>query len=487
MPEESLAELDEVASKLAPTEPGVHHQRLFSGNDFDLYEETGDWKSEREKLQQKRIAAIHEILDEGGFEGLLTFIASVNAPGDVGSAYAADADQADDSRVLPGMLVSEDEVLRRFASSYVWARFRQGGWEWVDQMARTGWSSQAFATFYSVLPFVSETWDRVAADMGESQQEYWTSTRVLPEQENLVNIGYALGMLLEHGRPDSVIECLRFGHLKGSEYSEFGMRALEALNNEHHIDQHAICEVFNELHNDASVDEGRLFGLEIAFLDLLGPYSGSSPVTLHRQLAEQPKFFCEVIRMLYRSKKDPKPEVVTADEDRTDASGANEEKSGRENEVRKAYLLLHHWNFPPGRQRDGSYDANKLGEWVQAVEAECVESGHWEVATLQTGEVLFYAPRNENGLWLDPVCAILDRPDCEGFRRGLTTQIFNSRGVYGFSGGKDELKLAEQWEDAARLAESKGFPRLGDALGRLGKGYRAEAEHSVLESEHDFD
>jgi len=88
---------------------------------------------------------------------------------------------------------------------------------------------------------------------------------------------------------------------------------------------------------------------------------------------------------------------------------------------------------------------------------------------------------------MEPVCAILDQKDGERLRRGLTLQIFNSRGVHGFSGGQEEIELAEQWEGLAKLAESEGFPRLGESLCGLGKEYREFAKQSILEHEHDFD
>ena len=41
VPEEMLQQLDEVADKLKPQEPEIRHRRLFSGRDFDLYNEKG--------------------------------------------------------------------------------------------------------------------------------------------------------------------------------------------------------------------------------------------------------------------------------------------------------------------------------------------------------------------------------------------------------------------------------------------------------------
>lgn len=474
-PEDALTQLDTVANQLAPEEPDILYRRLFSGDDFNLYEESNDWEAERQKLQLKRINAIRKILEDGGFDSFMQFIRSVESPHAAGTAYGADKDLADDSRVLPVMLESDNDAEIRFASSYVWMRFRYGSWDWVDRLNRSTWSVISKSLFFSFLPFVADTWDRVSVELAERQTEYWTRVRALPDREHLDRADYAIEMLIANDRPDSAIQCLRFGNLEGGVFSQLGLQALEALNTSHHLDQHSICELFNDLHKDTAVDEGRVAAMEAKFLELLDRFSSSGPRTLHRHLAEQPRFFCEVIRMLYRSRKDPE---VTKD------SAEDENKA---NLARRAYLLLNDWTYPPGKQRDATFDAKQFQDWVQAVKSECIDSGHWEVACNEIGEVLYFGPRDTDGLWIEPICELLNSKEDEGYRRGLSIEIFNSRGVHGFSGGKDELELAETWERIAAHAESKGFSRLGETLHKLGAGYREEAKRTILEDRYDFE
>jgi hypothetical protein len=71
--EEVLQKLDEVAEKLKPETPDVRHKRLFSGRDFELYEEMGSWEEQLNHLLQRRINAVGEILDRSNFQGLKAF------------------------------------------------------------------------------------------------------------------------------------------------------------------------------------------------------------------------------------------------------------------------------------------------------------------------------------------------------------------------------------------------------------------------------
>lgn len=470
-PEELLEELDSIADQLKPLEPEIRHKRLFSGRDFELYEGTENWDEQQRNLQKKREEAARELMERGGLENLLNFAHGVESPFQVGEAYGLDDTVADDEKVLPKFLTSGEGTEAAFASGYVWSRFRKRGWNWVDALPIDQWSLDEKVQFLSLLPFVKETWQRVSDLLGEREGAYWKKTPARPE--NRENIEIALDKLIANGRSDAAIRCISLLDLIGGEFSTYGLRALEGLENNERPDVHAITEVFSFLQKDDSVDEERLGIMEIRFLGYLNHFNNARPKTLYRWLAERPDFFCEIIRMVYRSKQTEK-----ADEE-PDESAAKMAEGG--------YRLLMDWNLPPGSQRDGSYSDAALKSWFKEAETKCVESGHWEVASHQVGEVLYFAPKDDqNELWINPVCEILDSKQNVELRRGLCIRIFNSRGVHGFSGGKEETELAEKWERRAKLAERRGFSRLGESLRSVAKDYREQAKRAVSER-HRFD
>lgn len=474
--EERLKDLVDVAEQLRPDDPEFFHKRLFSGRDYDLYDEKGNWDEQRAILLQRKIDALRELKDKVGFPGLITFCRSVASPDDVGNACANDSELVDDNQELPSMLESGNNHDLRFAVNYVRRRYRLCGWSWVDSIDRSSWSIDAKVQFFSALPFVNGVWERVDAELADESSEYWKSTCAHADCRNPERMDYAIGQLIQNGRPDCAIQCISVVDLWDGGFSELGLQALEAITDEHYIDSYVIGEIFNHLQNDASVDEERLLKMEMKYLELLSPFDRARPRTLYRRLAEQPDFFCEVIRLLFRSKDEV--EAQPREEAEIDESKATL--------AQRAYRLLSDWNHPPGLKSDGTVDADRLNEWIRAVEKSCVESGHWEVMSRQIGEVLFYTPKDESGLWVEPVCELLDSKDDE-YRRGLVIRIHNSHGVHGFSGGKGEIALAEKWEAIAEHAENKGYVRLGASLRGVGKSYRSEAERSVLEQRHMFD
>ena len=70
------------------------------------------------------------------------------------------------------------------------------------------------------------------------------------------------------------------------------------------MDRYNIVDLIKFLQNSTTVSSDDLFQVEWAYLPLLDHYDGASPILLETRLSNDPEFFCEVIRLIYRSKKD---------------------------------------------------------------------------------------------------------------------------------------------------------------------------------------
>lgn len=483
--EEMLLQLEELADQLKPQEPEIKHRRLFSGRDFELYEEKGNWEEQRQLLLTRRIEALKEIQQRGGAEALKSFWRSVESPHEVGNACGSDDDLANDAIFLPTLLEADINEDVRFAVAYVWRRFHTKSWDWIDSMDRSDWTVRAKAEFFAVLPSVKEVWERAESELEPDHAEYWTRARIHPARGELEGFDHAIQQLMANGRSDMAIKCFWLEEIWEGPYPELALRSLEAFDPAaNHIDVHAISEVFNHLQKTSEIDEARLASMEVKFLNLLDRFSGARPRTLYRQLSERPAFFCEVIRMIYRSRNEATESHPNQENQDEKLSEVDQPKATM---ARNAYKLLKDWNYPPGSKCDGGFDDEKLKSWTASVKDICTASGHWEVASHQIGEVLYYTPTDENGLWREAVCELLDSKVDPEFRRGLTIRIFNSRGVHGFSGGKEEVELAETCERVASQVEDKGFSRLGTSLRELAQSYREDAERSIARQRHEFD
>lgn len=478
LPEELIVRIEAVAEKLAPIDPFNLHQHLFTDSDFDLYDESGDWEEQQKKLTTRRENAISEVYQQKDVEGVIHFAESVASPRQVGHALGGIDDEVFEETFFPNFLSTEDTNHKALVSSFIWRRFYVKNWDWCDSIDKSSWSPAQTGQFLACLPFTKETWNRASEWLKELEGEYWTRTGANAYQTDC-DLPIAIEKLIEHGRPHSAINCLyRMLHSKQPINTDQCVQALLAAlssNEASYAMGYHIVELIKLLQADPSVNEDDLFKVEWAYLRLLDRHRGAAPQLLENRLANDPEFFCEVIRLIYRSKK----------EDQSQREPTEESKAIAIN----AWWLLHEWKTPPGTQKDGTFNEKNFTKWLQGVKASCTESGHLEVALNNIGEVLIHTPEDQNGLWINRVvAAALNDRDAEDMRNGFRTGTCNSRGVHWVDPtGKPEKALAEQFRVKAEEAENGGFQRFAVTLRDLADGYDKEAERIIFEHRQESD
>ena len=476
---EVVSEIESVATKLAPTNLLNLKRMLFSGHDLDLYEETGNWKEQQKKLEEKRQQAIRDILSSGGMEEIIQFAKDVESPLQVGNSLSVAGKAEIDEWIFPAMLATEDRKLVEFTGSYVWSRRYNYGWDWVDGLDRSGWSDLHMAQFLSYLPFVEESWRRAEAWLGKFEKEYWRITNANPYDTN-DDIGFAIGKLIENGRPKAAIHCLS-KQVRSKQVIDkdqavrallFAGNSIEPLGS---LDKYGLIEIIKALQHDPETNPEDLSTVELAYLPLLNRYidEDASPKTLENRLASDPAFFCEAIGLSYRSKKEPKPKRERSERDKAIAQNAGK--------------LLWKWRTPPGTQPDSTFLPDRLRQWLEQVKEKCAESGHLEVALIHIGQVLFHCPPDPDELWIHhTVAEVLNDKSAAKMREGFRSAVLNSRGAHFVDPtGKPERKLAIQYRQKAEDVENAGFQRFAVTLRGIGDFYDQEAKRIIAENKQE--
>ncbi len=460
--DESLSAVGTVADRLSPSDPLNGYRHLFSRAGSDLYEETGNLEEQERKLEERCRHAVGEILESGGIPSVIRFAGLVELPGRVGSSLGVIADEETDSVLLPGYLISEDNKLSSFIHNYVWSRRYTEGWPWVDEIVKPAWAPAQIGQFLGFLPFASETWERAAELLGNKQGEYWSKTELNPRKDGKLNI--AVEKLIEYKRPKAAISCLgRMFHdnrpIDPSLCVRALLSALSSSEESYFAEEHYILDLIKFLQGNSEVSSDDLFRVEWGYLPLLDRSRDAEPKLLEKKLADEPEFFCKVIRLLYRS-------------DRADAEPDKPSK-GSEALAKNARRLLREWSTLPGTTDDGGFDGEKFANWFQHVRDISAESGHLEVALMRAGEVLIHSPEDGDGLWINrTVAEMLNAPDAEIIRGGYETAWLNSRGPYWVDPtGNQERELAGKFRRKAEDVENEGFWRLAVNLKRLADLY----------------
>ena len=455
MKPEVVSRIENVAEMLVPVNPVNLYCRLFSNRDIDLYEEKGDWQEQQKKLEELRQKAIKEILDSGGIEAVIGFAKKVESPWNVGLSLGYLKDDVD-SVILPSLLEANNKKLSLFISGFVWARCWSCGWGWVDKQSFDAWSRLQTGEFLSYLPFVNEAWVRVENLLGDDEVEYWSRVNVNPYHAK-DDINLAIDKLIKYNRPNSAINCLnRNVHLKQPLDATLATKALLAAvslkKKDYVVHTYDLIEIITALQNDPNTNRDELFKVEWAYVPLLDVHSGGSPKTLEERLSSDYKFFCEMIRLIYKSKKKNKTEKKPTEQQKAIAANA--------------YRLLREWRILPGTLSDGNFSDDSFKEWLELVKKDCLKSGHLDVALSTLGQVLIHTPPNSGGFWINKTVAeALNSKDAGAMRSGYSIGIYNSRGVHGVDPtGKSELELSAKYNKLAEDVENAGYHRFAITL-----------------------
>jgi hypothetical protein len=471
---EVLSQIENVSKALAPTNPVYLHRRLFDNHASDLYEERGNWQAQDKRLEQRRQNAIQDILKVGGLAAVFELAKRVRYSFNVGSSLGTIAEPVVDSEILPGLLTTDNPALKQLVSGFVWARHRAQGWNWTDNTGAKDWTPAQKSQFLAYLPFIDETWKRVAEWLGGHEKDYWGNVPVNPYQSD-GDLVYAIDKLLENGRPKAAVGCL--SRLLNDKKPLDCARALKALREaasageaSYALDEYDAAELIKYLQSVPDCDRDALALVEWTYLPLLErEHAGATPVLLEQKLASDPKFFCEILRIGYRSDKQPKPETPASEQQQMMAGNA--------------YRLLSEWQTVPGTQADKTFVDNQFKQWIEAVRKEATESGHLDVALMHIGGVLVYSPRSADGLWNN--ATVLEELNKDGntrMRNGFRQELFNSRGAHWVdSSGKPELDLAAKYKQQAEAIENAGYQRVSATLRGLSQSYEQEAKWVVSE------
>lgn len=464
-----------LAERLAPTAPALRHQRLFSEHDFDLYEEEDNYEAQDKDLENRRQNAINEVAANGGVQAVFAFAAAVQSPWRVGISFGAVAGKEFDGAVVPDLLDSEQKQLAQFAGGFVWSKFRNCGWQWVDTIDTTQWTPAQIGQLLAFLPFAPGTWERSKRLLKEHEDTYWSKTSANPYETD-TGLELAIDKLIQHERPSAALRCLnRMLHVRQPFDSGQAVRALlaipESSEDAHLMNAHRTVEIIKALQDDPNTNPDDLFQVEWAYLPLLDHHRNASPKLLERRLATKPEFFCEVIRLVFRSKKEELSPKEPTEE--------------RKKIATNAYRLLSEWRTPPGLKEDGTFDGDALNRWLVSVKKECSETGHLEIALTMVGHALIHVRPDPDGLWINrSAAATLNAKDAGDMRDGFRTELYNSRGAhYVDPTGKPEKDLADKYRMQAEGVENAGYHRLAITLRELAMSYEHEAK-KVVSREH---
>lgn len=465
-----LVRIDKLVLDLQPSKPSLRNRRLFGEREFEVMENfRGKFEEQRKQLDARRLSATAEILEDVGIEGLVQFAHTVHRSGQVGVALGNLPDTDLDGHLLPTYLNRDEKSIQHFIGGYAWAKYFRLGWSWIDALDIDAWTEEQAATFYAGLPFCKGGWTRAEARLGEKAISYWQSLTSINPVNASEDIIEATRLLVKYGRARLAADCLGHArHKKQPIPSDLIASVLIAnLNSDEPLGsvlEHEIVELIGLLQLHPDKDVSQLRSIELAYLPLLEYGYTASPLFLDRGLSEDPRFFCEVLSLIYKPevKEDSDPDMLT---------------DAQRNLAERAFRLIHRWKRSPGSNDDGSFEPEAFEAWVVGIKSVAAQTGHLKPALRQVGQVVAHLPVSKDGLGIPEVVArFLEEEEEDYVRRSYSNGLYNKRGTHGVTGGDGEHKLARSYADWAARVDGAGFVRLAKTLRNLSKTYEHEAK-----------
>jgi hypothetical protein len=486
LPPINISQLEALYEQLKPTDLLTKFSWLFSPRPELPEGHIGDFEAYDQAIATHRIDAVRSVLGQTGLQGLLELALAVESPFELGATVGrSDLCVEDEDSVLCQYLASRNDARAILAQGLVSGRLQRRGRSWGESklfgIAKT-WTTTQKAKLLTCMPADKRTWEHAEIMGEEIEEKYWRT--VAPYWINdKDDIELAARKLIEYARPYTAIDLLARTTRTMKGFSpEIIIKSLElALTTPPESDPapgnfpYNVSELLEVLGETMRIDEDKLAMLEWVYLPLLtGPLK--APKILHQKLARDPRFFAEIVSLVFRAKGD-EPRDLTAEE---------------ETKAKHGFELLRSWRTLPGTIEGGDIDFGGLMEWIQAAREHLTGMRLIEMGDEMIGQVLSGSPSGSDDAWPHPaVCDLIERVASGELERGFELGIYNSRGITSrgaTEGGIQERQLQDRFSKLATAIGDR-WPRAAAILRRVAASYGREshAEDQEANLQEDLD
>jgi len=486
LPEDELIKIEELYNKLVPAGKERCYQWLFDDYFPNIPEgnEMGDYKKLEEIITQKRKEAIRSIRDESGIDGIINIATQAKYPELVARTLSGFSLSNDEEKILYSLLGSEEKSKVYFVQEYIRQKSSINGESYIEKILEEAqlenWSSKKLVNLFFAFPQNRKVWEILKTFELQIQQKYWQSVYPRLLDITIEDKLYALEQLIKVRRYFTALNTAAM--FKNEIPPKFivellGKAVLErSIDNFNIVSAWDIQELFKVLDQSNEIDRNIIAKFEWLYLPILASVGSSRPpIGLHQELSENPAFFAEVIKYLYKPKSNDIPE-----------EGEELLEELKRQRARLAFKLLNSWDIVPGSDSNGKIDYEKLKGWVNKARELCKKMDRLEGCDRHIGRVLAHAKSDKAGNWpSEEVCKIIEDIRSKELEIGFSIGIYNKRGVVSktpFEGGRQERILAELYKNFADSLANR-FTRTSAIIKKVAEDYENEAKREDEEAE----
>ncbi|HZX10512.1 MAG TPA: hypothetical protein VFG01_06135, partial [Acidobacteriota bacterium] len=325
---------------------------------------------EQEKLVvERRIKGLQGIYKEFGFEKLKSLVGLVKEPWIYGVALAQIVNKEEEVISLCDFFKEKDHS-HQFVQGFIFKKSLTEGLEWIyniySKLKDRGFEDNELASLFIFLEQTTAVWNFLEKSSDSIKKEYWSSITPhfynLPVEDRL----FGIEKLIETNRFISAFDICYHdpGEIPSAKLIEVLEKTATRKSDENMcLDSYRAEKIIENLEEREDIDRADMIKLEWLYLPFLASYGSMyKPHLLHEELANDPDFFIEVLKWVYKSEKEEETTEKISDEQ-------------MQNRARNAYGLLRSWKRIPGMDQSNKIYTDYLWTWINKVRALATETG----------------------------------------------------------------------------------------------------------------
>lgn len=435
----------------------------------------GNYANRWKMLEDKKLSAVKEIFDEYGSEEVERFGSAVKNVHDVANKLGRFLKPNEMSSIIEKCFIGilSKEFTINCLISFVYTQGAEKLLETslchmkdeftLEILSKIPFSLQLLDVINQVIDDDIAYWEKGAMPYGCCEDEA-EELKIIVEKLIACKRYVTAVNIIGHSECEAVInaECIyKLMKLAGTEESIGGET----------LDDYAVQKIIGWFQQQEDIDLELRSDIEFIYLPMLDEYSEVRPRALNTRLSLEPEYFCSLIELFYKKRNGEKREIEL-----------NKSLSDRLCEI------LFQFKVTPGIDWNGNFDAKRFDYWMKTVKTWSRDNDRYEAAMHTVGLGLSYAELDEDKLPQTAVIEELNRVENDELRRGYYLGTINQRGAHWVDPeGKPELELAEDYENRANIAESRGYSRYAGILRVIADEFKREAKSNILEAKNGDD
>lgn len=207
----------------------------------------------------------------------------------------------------------------------------------------------------------------------------------------------------------------------------------------------------------------RISQLEIYFMNLL---KWDNMKCFHHMIKKSPELFAQLVAGLYKRDHEPK-----------------EVRNLNEQYIHNMYTVYDKAHFCPAEE-NGEVKEENLRKWIENFRTLLEQNDQSSLFSSMMGRLFSFSPIGKDGHEPCEAVRVLIEDYCDDrMRSSYETCVYNRRGVYSPSAGKEEMRMAEAFKDNAEYLNPR-YPETAKIFYSLHDRYKRESERERMEAEN---